>query len=380
MSSPHHVWTYFYLLPSGDRGGICDELHGSRSRLLSHVIGHCSADYCFPLGADGSEVWLSVFSITIESFKRFYEPEDIHSPVLILFVGTMGLIVNLFGLCLFHEHGSGHSHGGHSHGSHSHLKNNTDDSYLNDGKNKKDTKLDADALGSVVVIVSALIMWLTEWEYKLYVDPGLSLLLVILMMHSVWPLLIESAMILLQTVPTHLDIENLRSKLLNEVEGILEIHDFHIWQLAGNRIIASAHIRCLNLSEYMKVAEKVKEFFHHEGIHSTTIQPEFVDTIDNSIDCALSCPTDTSCEKSKCCLPPKEDADKRLIKTISLEDIPSVVTVGPESTVSRPNDNQEHSQITSAVAEDDLISESTPLDPSSSNSQVIKIVSNPSNV
>ena len=36
----------------------------------------------------------------------------------------------------------------------------------------------ADALGSVVVIISALIMWLTEWKYKVYVDPGkLSLLL-----------------------------------------------------------------------------------------------------------------------------------------------------------------------------------------------------------
>lgn len=34
---------------------------------------------------------------------------------------------------------------------------------------------------------------------------------------------------------------------------------------------------CRNLSEYMKIAEKVKEFFHNEGIHSTTIQPEFVE-------------------------------------------------------------------------------------------------------
>ena len=40
----------------------------------------------------------------------------------------------------------------------------------------------ADALGSVVVIVSALIMWFTEWEYKIYVDPALSLLLVCIMM------------------------------------------------------------------------------------------------------------------------------------------------------------------------------------------------------
>jgi len=50
----------------------------------------------------------------MESLKRFYEPEEIHDPKMILYVGVMGLVVNLLGLCLFHEHGSahGHSHGG----------------------------------------------------------------------------------------------------------------------------------------------------------------------------------------------------------------------------------------------------------------------------
>jgi len=61
------------------------------------------------------------------------------------------------------------------------------------------------------------------------------------------------------------------------VEGVLAVHEFHVWQLAGNRIIASAHIRCLNLRDYMRIAEEVKSFFHNEGIHSTTIQPEFVE-------------------------------------------------------------------------------------------------------
>ena len=76
------------------------------------------------LGALVNAVFLVAlcFSITVESLKRFYEPEEIHQPEMILWVGTMGLIVNLIGLCLFHQHGSGH---GHSHGlsrsTHSHL-------------------------------------------------------------------------------------------------------------------------------------------------------------------------------------------------------------------------------------------------------------------
>ena len=149
------------------------------------------------------------FSISIESFKRFYEPEDIHDPQSILIVGALGLLVNLLGLCLFHEHGGGHGHG-HSHGgqrpahhgTHSHLAalavdddvdvpKSVEDA-MQRGQNKGDDEAKvaggsagsqmnmrgvflhvmADALGSVVVIVSALIMWLTEWEYKKYVDPG----------------------------------------------------------------------------------------------------------------------------------------------------------------------------------------------------------------
>lgn len=88
----------------------------------------------------------------------------------------------------------------------------------------------SDALGSVIVIISALVggqqliavgfrvskmflvsftfqtVWLTEWEYKEYLDPALSIVLVVLILHSVWPLLRESALILLQTVPTHIQV------------------------------------------------------------------------------------------------------------------------------------------------------------------------------
>lgn len=67
----------------------------------------------------------------------------------------------------------------------------------------------------------------------------------------------------------------------------------------------------------MKIAEKVKEFFHNEGIHSTTIQPEFVDYQDYPKssdeaglpeDCVLDCPKGTpseTCVQNTCCGPSK---------------------------------------------------------------------------
>ncbi|GLV35549.1 Zinc transporter 63C [Carabus blaptoides fortunei] len=302
------------------------------------------------LGALVNAVFLVAlcFSITVEACKRFIEVETIHDPQLLVIVGGLGLLVNLIGLCLFHEHGSAHGHG-HSHGSISRSRNrltqlvSTDDNENDETFQPPPPKAAAnhhghshasgdqmnmrgvflhvlsDALGSVIVICSATVFWLTDWKYKYYIDPALSVLLVLLILHSVWPLLRESALILLQTVPTHIQVDAIQQRLLAKVDGVLAVHEFHVWQLAGDRIIASAHIRCRNLSEYMKIAEKVKEFFHNEGIHSTTIQPEFIELhydkfkseSEQTEDCVLDCPkTDShTCVLSTCCGPSKQGRD-----------------------------------------------------------------------
>ncbi|KAL7732299.1 hypothetical protein ACLKA6_018525 [Drosophila palustris] len=301
------------------------------------------------LGALVNAVFLVAlcFSITIEACKRFIEKEQIHKTELLLVVGVLGLIVNLIGLGLLYEHGGhhGHSHGGGLTRNHSRLTElaNMDEGhddeqqdYAFEKQKEKPVKKSShghshdpgqmnmrgaflhvlsDALGSVIVIISALVVAYTEWEYRLYIDPALSIVLVALILHSVWPLLRESALILLQTVPTHIQVDAIQKRLLEKVDGVLAVHEFHVWQLAGDRIIASAHIRCRNLSEYMKIAEKVKEFFHNEGIHSTTIQPEFSEiegcnmsdgtssiNMSGSDCCALDCPTtDEGCVKATCC-------------------------------------------------------------------------------
>ncbi|CAL4139106.1 unnamed protein product [Meganyctiphanes norvegica] len=311
------------------------------------------------LGALVNAVFLLAlcFSIFVESLKRIYDPEELVDPKLILIVGVLGLIVNLIGLVLFHEHGHGHSHGGggghgHSHGggdNHSHAPGNkvsTIASMVNIDDNENDERFNtpasgndtaatpkkeggasqmnmrgvflhvlSDALGSVIVIISALVVWLSDWEYAKYIDPALSLFLVTLITISTYPLFKDSALILLQTVPTHIQVDGIQKQLLN-LDGVLAVHEFHVWQLAGERIIASAHIRCRNLKDYMVLAEKIKKMFHEEGIHSTTIQPEFVEledddastSIHSSDDCILDCPTNDkdNCAPNTCCGPAKQ--------------------------------------------------------------------------
>nr|CAD7424653.1 unnamed protein product [Timema monikensis] len=317
------------------------------------------------LGALVNAVFLVAlcFSITVEACKRFIEREPIHQPLLIVGVGALGLLVNLVGLCLFSEHGSahGHSHGGlsRSHTRLTHLvatdDNENDETFRppptlavvdKDSKKKEPPAASqmnmrgvflhvlADALGSVIVIASATVVYYTDWEYQDYIDPALSLILVVLILRSVWPLMQESALILLQTVPTHIQVDAIERRLLDKVDGVLAVHEFHVWQLAGDRIIASAHIRCRNLSEYMKIAEKVKEFFHNEGIHSTTIQPEFIEILEfpedtvrpaPSEDCVLDCPkTDKPCNLSTCCGPSKHKTEERKMSPLCIGFFPHI--------------------------------------------------------
>ena len=91
----------------------------------------------------------------------------------------------------------------------------------------------ADALGSVVVMISASVIWLTDWQYKDYLDPVLSLVIVVIICLTTWPLLRESVFILLNSIPAHIDAAALKAGLISSVPAIRNVHELHIWQLVG---------------------------------------------------------------------------------------------------------------------------------------------------
>lgn len=208
-----------------------------------------------------------------------------------------------------------------------------------------------DTLGSVIVVVNALIftfVWnpckpgencvnlcsnshatdhqhinhtivdLTEASVRkiagpcwvLYLEPTLCIVMVGILLCTTYPLLKESALILLQTVPKQINMHRLNEQLLS-LDGVLAIHELHIWQLAGSRIIATAHIKCHDPTSYMEVAKRIKDFFHNEGIHATTIQPEFVTFNSESRDsmCELSCRT--QCAPKLCCGSVDKQSDRK---------------------------------------------------------------------
>ena len=69
-------------------------------------------------------------------------------------------------------------------------------------------------------------------------------------------------------------MEDVRSDIL-AVEGVLSVHELHIWQLSETKIIASVHINASRKVEFMPIATDIRRVLHKHGIHSSTIQPEY---------------------------------------------------------------------------------------------------------
>ncbi|KAL1836730.1 hypothetical protein VTJ49DRAFT_4722 [Mycothermus thermophilus] len=137
-----------------------------------------------------------------------------------------------------------------------------------------------DALGNVGVIITALVIWLTDWPGKYYADPAVSLFITVIILHSCVPLTIAASKILLQATPEHIDLNEVREDI-QALPGVVSCHHVHIWQLSDTKIVASMHIQlAFDISEangerYMELSRMARKCLHAYGIHSATIQPEF---------------------------------------------------------------------------------------------------------
>ncbi|GAA5851535.1 hypothetical protein JCM5353_005904 [Sporobolomyces roseus] len=131
-----------------------------------------------------------------------------------------------------------------------------------------------DALGNVGVIAAGLFIWLTDYEWRMYTDPGISLIITVIIFSSALPLVKSASFILLQGVPSSVPLERLRSSIA-AVPGVINVHDLHVWSLSESKIVASVHIMVKG-PDLVNVSREIKRRFHRFGIHSSTIQPEIV--------------------------------------------------------------------------------------------------------
>ena len=137
-----------------------------------------------------------------------------------------------------------------------------------------------DALGNIGVIASALFIWLTDFSWRFYADPLISLIITVIILCSAIPLCKAASRILLQAVPAGLSINDIEEDI-KQLDDVVSCHHLHVWQLSDTKLVASLHVRVAfefkgeGSQRYMQLARDIRECLHGYGIHSSTIQPEF---------------------------------------------------------------------------------------------------------
>jgi cobalt-zinc-cadmium efflux system protein len=96
----------------------------------------------------------------------------------------------------------------------------------------------ADALGSLAVVASALIVLATGWERA---DPVASLVIALMIVPRTVRLAREALDVLLEAAPRGVDIAEVRAHILR-VPGVAGLHDLHVWTITSGMPVLSAHV------------------------------------------------------------------------------------------------------------------------------------------
>jgi cobalt-zinc-cadmium efflux system protein len=132
-----------------------------------------------------------------------------------------------------------------------------------------------DLLGSVAIILGALIIRYTGW---IQVDPILSILIGILIVWTAWDIIKEALNILLEGLPRGLQLQSVTAAMCR-VEGVLDVHDLHIWSLGSSTHALSCHVLIEDVppSASNCILERINDMLAHEfRICHSTVQFEHV--------------------------------------------------------------------------------------------------------
>ena len=187
------------------------------------------------------------FWILLEAGKRIGAPEPMAAlPTLV--IAVLGLVVNVIAFRMLHGH-----------------ENNM---------NVRAAALHVigDMLGSAAAIIAAAVVYFTGW---LYADPMLAVLIALVLARGAWQVIRDSAHILLEGVPTGVNVREIREALMASVPGVLEIHHVHAWSLTPEKPLLTLHANIDRGIDVGGAISRMKQvLLDRFGIDHSTIQVE----------------------------------------------------------------------------------------------------------
>lgn len=184
--------------------------------------------------------------VLFEAVGRFGSPPDILTGPMTL-VAAVGLGVNIVAWRLLHQ------------GAKESL--NVEGAYL---------EVIADLIGSIGVLLGAIIMWITDWRI---IDPIIGSAVGLFILPRAWRLGRKALRILLQAAPDNLDLDALRDRL-RDIDGVIDIHDLHVWTLTSEMDVATAHLMIRDTIKPHPVLDEARVVLGEHGIAHATLQVE----------------------------------------------------------------------------------------------------------
>ncbi|XP_045453010.1 zinc transporter 7 [Melitaea cinxia] len=289
----------FYGVWTNSLGLISDAFHmffdctGLVAGLAASLVSKWRANERYSYGYARAEVLAGFvnglfllfisFFIMKEAVERAIEPPEVKHERLLV-VSILGFLVNLIGIYAFH-HGHGHGHGGHghSHGGHGHSHNH------NHGHSHDDIEAPtgagsaimrgvflhvlADTLGSVGVIISAILMQLFGW---MRADPICSMAIALLIAASVFPLVMDSGGVLLQRTPATLEraLPNLYTRVVG-LAGVHAVQEPHFWTLCSDVYVGALKLEVAREVDPRYITDQAARIFREAGVKHLTVQLDY---------------------------------------------------------------------------------------------------------
>lgn len=207
-----------------DAAHMLTDVVGLFLALIAIKIGERKADASKTFGYYRTEILAAVINAVIllgislyvlyEAYQRFQNPPAVQSKTMLIVAG-IGLVINIIGMMILRKDSEG-------------------------SLNMKGAYFEvlSDMLTSIGVMIAGVIMLTTGWYYA---DPIISAAIGLLIFPRTWRLLKEAVNVLLEGTPKDVDIHQLR-KSLEEIPGVKDVHDLHVWSLTSSVNAMSAHI------------------------------------------------------------------------------------------------------------------------------------------
>ncbi len=185
--------------------------------------------------------------ILYEAYKRFSNPPEVLGGWMMV-VAIVGLLVNLVGMFILMR-GAGESL-------------NVKGAYL---------EVLGDTLGSVGVIVAAIILLLTGWELA---DPIIGVGIGLFIIPRAYTLLRETVNVLLEGTPAGIDIEAIRTALAALPE-VTQVHDLHAWGITSGMHAMSGHLVVSDVTRSEDILTAARDLLHDrfEIEHALSLPP-----------------------------------------------------------------------------------------------------------